>query len=214
MCARARSNSVEKLWPNSSPTKLREGIIAWVRQTGMRVFLVPEMTYAVPLLRPLLFDKLPDDVKPHVTVMERYWYTVEANSIYKRTAAILSSEQHSPIMGIANGTPAVLVRQLTDTRKGQMWRDVGLSDWIFEIDQSTGEQLAACMTTNGKNLPAARAYAAIAARDSARRDGGDDREHRLIAGRRPASDPQHGPRSSGPPDVIRLPVQVVDDRQR
>jgi len=133
----------------------------------MRVFLVPEMTYAVPLLRPLLFDQLPDDVKPHVAVMERYWYTAEANSIYKRAAAILSSEQHSPIMGIANGTPAVLVRQPTDTRKGQMWRDVGLSDWIFEIDQSSGEQIAECMTTSGKNLPAARVYA-IAARDTAR----------------------------------------------
>lgn len=142
--------------------KLRDGIIAWVRQTGMRVFLVPEMTYAVPLLRPLLFDKLPDDVKPQVTVMERYWYTAEANSVYKRAAAILSCEQHSPIMGIANGTPAVMVRQPTDTRKGQMWRDIGRNDWLFEIDQSTGEQIADCIAKIGKDLPAARVLAAEA----------------------------------------------------
>lgn len=142
--------------------KLRDGLTAWVRQTGMRVFLVPEMTYAVPLLRPLLFDKLADDVKPHVTVMDRYWLTAEANSVYKRAAAILSCEQHSPIMGIANGTPAVMVRQPTDTRKGQMWRDIGRNDWLFEIDQSTGEQIAACIAQIGKDLPAARVLAAEA----------------------------------------------------
>ena len=46
-------------------------ILAWVRQTKMKVFLVPEMTYAVPRLRPLLFDPLPDDVKPSVAVLDR-----------------------------------------------------------------------------------------------------------------------------------------------
>jgi Polysaccharide pyruvyl transferase len=154
--------TVNEQFAETDHAKLREGIISWVRQTGMRAFLVPEMTYAVPLLRPLLFDKLPDDVKPHVTVMERYWYTAEANSVYQRAAAILSCEQHSPIMGIANGTPAVMVRQPTDTRKGQMWRDIGRNDWLFEIDQSTGEQIAACIAQIGKDLPAARVLAAQA----------------------------------------------------
>ena len=159
--------AVNEKYAEVDHAKLRDGIISWVRQTGMRVFLVPEMTYAVPLLRPLLFDKLPDDVKPHVTVMERYWLTAEANSVYKRAAAILSSEQHSPIMGIANGIPAVMVRQPTDTRKGQMWRDVGLNEWLFEIDQSTGEQIAERVAQIGKDLPAARVIA-TKARDTAR----------------------------------------------
>lgn len=160
--------AVNEKYAEVDHAKLRDGLTAWVRQTGMRVFLVPEMTYAVPLLRPLLFDKLPDDVKPHVTVMERYWLTAEANSVYKRAAAILSCEQHSPIMGIANGTPAVMVRQPTDTRKGQMWRDIGRNDWLFEIDQSTGEQIAACIAQIGKDLPAARVLAAQA-RDTAQK---------------------------------------------
>jgi hypothetical protein len=159
--------AVNEKYAEADHAKVREGITAWVRSTGMRVFLVPEMTYAVALLRPLLFDKLPDDVKPHVTVMDRYWLTAEANSVYAQAAAIVSCEQHSPIMGIANGTPAVLVRQPTDTRKGQMWRDVGLNDWIFEIDQSTGAQIAECLTKIGKDLPAARIIAAKA-RDTAR----------------------------------------------
>jgi hypothetical protein len=154
--------AVNEKYAEVDHAKLRDGLTAWVRQTGMRVFLVPEMTYAVPLLHPLLFDKLADDVKPHVTVMDRYWLTAEANSVYKRAAAILSCEQHSPIMGIANGTPAVMVRQPTDTRKGQMWRDIGRSDWLFEIDQSTGGQIADCIVKIGKDLPAARVLAAEA----------------------------------------------------
>ena len=142
--------------------KLREGITAWVRETKMRVLLTPEMTYAVPLLRTLLFDKLPDDVKPHVRFMERYWLTAEACSVYAQAAALVSMEQHSPIMGIAAGVPSVLVRQPTDTRKGRMWYDLKMDDWVFEVDTTTGAQIAARLVQIGHDLPTARATAAKA----------------------------------------------------
>jgi polysaccharide pyruvyl transferase WcaK-like protein len=142
--------------------KLREGIIAWVREVKLPVLLTPEMTYAVPLLRPLLFDKLPADVQSHVRVMDRYWLTAEACSVYAQAAALVSFEQHSPIMGIAAGVPSVLLRQPTDTRKGRMWYDLGMSDWVFEIDYTTGAQIAGRLVDLGKNLPAARATAAKA----------------------------------------------------
>ena len=142
--------------------KLREGITAWVRETKMRVLLAPEMTYAVPLLRPLLYDKLPADVKPHVSYLSRYWLTAEACSVYAQAAAIVSLEQHSPIMGIAAGVPSVLVRQPTDTRKGRMWYDLKMNDWVFEIDDTTGMQIATRLVQIGRDLPAARAAAAKA----------------------------------------------------
>ncbi len=142
--------------------KLREGIIAWVRTTKMRVLLAPEMTYEVPLLRSLIFDKLPDDVKPHVASLDRYWLTAEACSVYARAAALVSFEQHSPIMGIAAGVPSVLLRHPTDTRKGRMWYDLKMDDWVFEIDQSTGTQIAERLVQIGHDLTAARAAAAKA----------------------------------------------------
>lgn len=147
--------------------KLRDGITAWVRETKLRVLLTPEMTYAVPLLKTLLFDKLPDDVKPHVSFMDRYWVTPEACSVYAQAAAIVSMEQHSPIMAIANGVPAVLVRQPTDTRKGRMWYDLKMNDWVFEVDQTSGAQVAERLVQIGRDLPAARKSAARA-RDLAR----------------------------------------------
>lgn len=139
--------------------KVREGITAWVRETGMRVLLAPEMTYAVPLLRPLLFDRLPDDVKPRVSCLDRYWLTAEACAVYAKAAAVVSLEQHSPIMAVSAGVPAVLVRQPTDTRKGRMWYDLGMSDWVFEVDQTTGAQIAERLVAIGRDLPAARALA-------------------------------------------------------
>jgi polysaccharide pyruvyl transferase WcaK-like protein len=139
--------------------KLREVISAWVRETRMRVLLVPEMTYQVPLLQSLVFDKLPDDVKPHVSYMDRYWLTPEACSVYAQAAAVVSFEQHSPIMAISAGVPAVLVRQPTDTSKGRMWYDLEMEDWVFEIDQSTGAQIAGRLVQIGRDLPAARAAA-------------------------------------------------------
>jgi len=123
--------------------KMRTAIAAWVRKTGLKALLCPEMTYQVALLKPLLFDPLPDDVKPRVVVRSSYWLPDEAASTYRRAAAVVSLEMHSPIIAIAAGRPAIHLRQPTDTRKGQMWRDVGLQEWLFEIDDATGDQIAA-----------------------------------------------------------------------
>lgn len=149
-------SAVNEAFADRDHAKLREAIIAWVTETNQRVFLAPEMTYAVTRLRPLLYDPLPESVKPHVTVLDRYWLTAEAASVYAKAAAVASFEMHSPIMAVAAGTPAVLLRQPTDTRKGQMWRDIGLDQWIFEIDDSTGKEIAARVVQIGKDLTAAR----------------------------------------------------------
>lgn len=155
-------SAVNEAFAERDHAKMREAIVAWVRESGRKVFLVPEMTYAVPRLRPLLYDPLPEDVKKKVAVLDRYWLTAEAASVYAKAAAVISFEMHSPIMAVTAGTPAILLRQPTDTRKGQMWRDIGLHDWIFEIDQSAGKDIATRLMTIARDLPAARATVARA----------------------------------------------------
>jgi polysaccharide pyruvyl transferase WcaK-like protein len=142
--------------------KMRQAIIAWVRKTGHKVLVCPEMTYQVELLAPLLVDPLPDDVRKNVVRRENYWITDEAVSVYAKARAVVSFEMHSPILALASGTPAIHLRQPTDTRKGQMWRDIGLGDWLFEIDQSTGDQIAAAVVALGADYAATRAKAAKA----------------------------------------------------
>lgn len=165
-------SAVNEAFADRDHAKLREAIVAWVTQTGMKVFVVPEMTYAVPRLKPLLFDPLPAEVQRSVAVMDRYWLTAEAGSVYAKAAAVVSFEMHSPILAVAAGTPAIHLRQPTDTRKGQMWRDVGLERWLFEIDSSSGKEIAERVVAIGKDLPAAR-QTAQAARDLARQRMGE-----------------------------------------
>jgi hypothetical protein len=121
--------------------KLREAMIAWVRETGDKVLVCPEMTYQIDIMDELLIDPLPDDVKKHV-VKRGYWLPDEAASVYARALAVLSFECHSPIIAAANGTPFFYLRQPEDTIKGQMYYDLNFNNWVFEIDRSTGEQIA------------------------------------------------------------------------
>lgn len=135
--------------------KLREAMITWVRETGNKVLVCPEMTYQVDIMDELLIDPLPDDVKPFV-LKRGYWMPDEAASIYARAHTVLSCECHSPIMALTNGTPAFYLRQPTDTIKGQMYYDLDLSDWVFEIDETKGEQIADRLLGVYRNYEAAK----------------------------------------------------------
>jgi hypothetical protein len=46
--------------------KLREAMIAYVKETGNKVLVCPEMTYQVDIMDELLIDPLPEDIKPHL----------------------------------------------------------------------------------------------------------------------------------------------------
>jgi hypothetical protein len=121
--------------------KLRDMIIAYVTKTGNRVMACAEMTYQVEMARQVLVDPLPRDVKDKVVWRDSYWLPDEAASVYSRAQAVISLECHSPLIALRNGTPAFYVRQPTDTCKGQMYRDFGADDWLFEVDETSGEQL-------------------------------------------------------------------------
>ncbi len=127
-------------WQELDHAKLREAMIAWVRRTKNKVVVCPEMTYQVDIMDELLIDPLPEDVKPFI-VKHDYWLPDEAASLYAKAFAVLSFECHSPIIAAANGTPCFYLRQPEDTIKGQMYYDLGLGDWTFEIEQTTASQI-------------------------------------------------------------------------
>ncbi|WP_421825442.1 polysaccharide pyruvyl transferase family protein [Larkinella sp.] len=113
---------------------LREAIIAVVRQTPMKILIVPEDETQVKLGKTMLYDPLPNDVKANVVWRDRYWLTDEAVSTYLRSAGLFGLEMHSPIMSVGNGIPAIVCRFAEQTSKGYMWRDIGLGDWLFDMD--------------------------------------------------------------------------------
>lgn len=112
----------------------REAIIRLVREAGVKVLVTHEDQTQIQLGKEVLFDPLPDDVKKNVVWRDTYWLTDEALSIYVRSLGLFGNEMHSPIMCIANGIPATVGRWDEQTNKGFMWRDVGLDDWLFTMD--------------------------------------------------------------------------------
>ncbi|MEM1225203.1 MAG: polysaccharide pyruvyl transferase family protein [Planctomycetota bacterium] len=114
---------------------LRDAIIRVVRETDMKVLVCPEDISQVSLGKEMIIDKLPEDVRKDVVWKDSYWLTDEALSTYLRSAGVFGLEQHSPIMCIGNGIPAIVGRFAEQGVKGTMWRDIGLEDWLFDIDQ-------------------------------------------------------------------------------
>jgi polysaccharide pyruvyl transferase WcaK-like protein len=142
---------------------LRDAITAITRQTAMKVLIVPEDATQMKSGKELLFDPLPADVKAKAVWRENFWLTDEAISTYVRSAGLVSLEMHSPIMALGNGIPAVVCRFAEQTSKGFMWRDLGLGDWLFDLDKP--EELARVASTAlalAKDPAAAKAKAAQA----------------------------------------------------
>jgi hypothetical protein len=114
---------------------LREAITAVARETPMKVLICPEDETQIAVGKEMLFDKLPADVLGRVVWRDKYWLTDEALSTYVRSAGLFGLEMHSPIMCIGNGVPALVGRFAEQTTKGLMWRDIGLADWLFDMDE-------------------------------------------------------------------------------
>ena len=116
---------------------LINAIIEVVRQTDLKVLLVPENETQIRIGKEMLYDPLPEDVKPRVVWRDKYWLTDEAVSTYARSAGLFGLEMHSPIMCIAIGIPAIVCRFAEQTSKGFMWQDIGLGEWLFDMDTKT-----------------------------------------------------------------------------
>jgi len=139
---------------------LRDLITLWVRETGLKVILCPEMTYEIAVAKEHLLDPLPADVKPNVIWRDTSWLADEAASVYAGAVAVVSAECHSPIIALSQGTPAFYVRNPPDTVKAQMFRDLGLTDWVFESGETTGQQLWETLKPIHEDRAAGRAESA------------------------------------------------------
>jgi len=142
---------------------LLAAITAVVRETEMRVLLCPEDETQMTITREMLFEKLPDDVRRRVVWRDTFWLPDEAISAYRRSAGLFGHEMHSPIMCIGHGIPAIVCRWEEQSTKGIMWRDIGLGDWLFDLDvPAEAAALPAAVLALARDPAAARAKAATA----------------------------------------------------
>jgi hypothetical protein len=140
---------------------LRQAIIEVVRQTSMKILLCPEDASQMEINKEMLYERLPDDVKPRVVWRKDYWLTAEALSTYVRSAGLFGAEMHSPIMCIGVGIPAIVCRWAEQTSKGFMWSDIGLGDWLFDLDKEDElARVVPAVLAMAKDPEAAKAKAA------------------------------------------------------
>ncbi|MDB4459097.1 polysaccharide pyruvyl transferase family protein [bacterium] len=115
--------------------QLRKAIIDVVAKTDLKVLLCPEDRTQMQVGKEVLLDTLPNEVKDRVVWRPDYWLTGEAISVYTRSAGLFGNEMHSPIMCIGHGVPAIVCRWAEQTSKGWMWDDIGLGEWLFDLDE-------------------------------------------------------------------------------
>jgi len=140
---------------------LRDAILAVLEATDLKILLCPEDKTQMAVNQEMLYDKLPEAVKSRVVWKPDYWLTGEALSTYRRSAGLFGHEMHSPIMCIGNGIPAIVCRWAEQTSKGLMWRDIGLGDWLFDLDQEDElARVVPAVLAMAKDPTAAKAKAA------------------------------------------------------
>ncbi len=142
---------------------LREAVIAITPETPMKVLLCPEDETQMVLAKEMIYDKLPDAARKKTVWREKFWLTDEALSTYTMSAGLFGNEMHSPILCVGNGIPAIVCRFREQTTKGFMWRDIGLGDWLFDLDNEADvARVAPAALAMAENPAAARAKAAKA----------------------------------------------------
>jgi len=140
---------------------LRSAIIEVIKQTDLKVLICPEDQTQMLVGKEMLYDKLPTEMLARVVWKPDYWLTGEAVSTYIKSAGLFGCEMHSPIMCIGHGIPAIVCRFAEQTSKGYMWEDIGLGDWLFDLDdEKQVSKIVPTVLEIAKNPVAARQKAA------------------------------------------------------
>jgi polysaccharide pyruvyl transferase WcaK-like protein len=126
-------------------SRLREVVTDWVRETGMRVLLAPEVEKEIEAARRLILERLPSDVRAEVVLRETFWSVDEAASVYDRAHTVVSMEPHSCIIALAFGTPAIHFYSLLHGVKAWMFRDIGLPEWLISIDEDRAADVVSAL---------------------------------------------------------------------
>ncbi len=143
--------------------QLRKAIVDIVTQTDLKVLLCPEDQTQMKVGKEMLLDLLPEEIKKRVVWRPNYWLTGEAISTYVRSAGLFGNEMHSPIMCIGHGIPAIVCRWAEQTSKGYMWEDIGLGDWLFDLDnEKEVANVASTIVEMAKDPAASKAKASKA----------------------------------------------------
>ena len=137
--------------------KYRKLVTMWVEKTGHKVLIAPEVKKEMEHNKRLIHDPLPPEIQKHVVNLEYFWNADEAASVFARAHTIVCHEPHSPIIALANGTPIIHTYSEFHSPKCWMFKDIGLNEWLLEMDETPAEKMAQTLFAIDADYPAALA---------------------------------------------------------
>ncbi len=137
--------------------KYRELVTMWVKKTGQKVLIAPETIKEMGHNKRLIHDPLPPEIQKHVVNLDYFWNADEAASIFARAHTIVCHEPHSPIIALANGTPIIHTYSEFHSPKCWMFKDIGLGEWLLEMDETSVDKMAETLFAIDADYPAAQA---------------------------------------------------------
>jgi polysaccharide pyruvyl transferase WcaK-like protein len=135
----------------------RELITLWVKKTGHKVLIAPEVKKEMEHNKRLIHDPLPAEIQKHVVNLETFWNADEAASVFARAHTVVCHEPHSPIIALANGTPIIHTFSEFHSPKCWMFKDIGLPEWLPEFDSTPAAKMAEILFAIDADYPAALA---------------------------------------------------------
>ncbi len=135
----------------------RDLIAMWVKETGYKVVIAPEVFKEMEYNKKFIYDPLSDDLKKHVVNFDEFWNVDEACSFYQRAHTVICHEPHTPIMALAVGTPMMHTFSEFHSPKCWMFKDIGLEEWAPEFDATPASKMFEILMGIHKDYPAAEA---------------------------------------------------------
>lgn len=153
----------EMIADDTRRAKVYQDLIArWVKETGWKVVLAPEVYKEMEYNKKFIYDTLPEDLKKHVVNFDEFWNVDEACSFYARAHTVICHEPHTPIMALANGTPMMHTFSEFHSPKCWMFKDIGLEEWAPEFDSTPASKMFEILMGIHEDYPAAEAKVAKA----------------------------------------------------
>ncbi len=138
--------------------KVYQDLIAmWVKETGWKVVIAPEVYKEMQYNKQFIYDPLPDELKKHVVNFDEFWNVDEACSFYARAHTVICHEPHTPIMALASGTPMMHTFSEFHSPKCWMFRDIGLEEWAPDFDSTPAPKMFEILMGIHKDYTAAQA---------------------------------------------------------
>lgn len=148
----------ENIADDTRRAKVYQELIAlWVKETGWKVVIAPEVEKEMIYNKKFVYDPLPVALKKHVVNFDEFWNADEACSFYARAHTVICHEPHTPIMALAMGTPMMHTFSEFHSPKCWMFKDIGLEEWAPEFDATPARKMFDILMGIHRDYPAAQA---------------------------------------------------------